>query len=371
MTVSEPLKILYTISSLANEGPTRVLQNIVRNLDRASFAPSVATFTNEKENSLLPEFQALGVPVFQLGKSAPGALGRLKALRSLLASGGFRVAHSHCPRSLFFLVAARASSVKTTYTVHVYPDEQYRVIHGPVKGPIITAGSNLALRFIDRPIACADSVAAEYKEKRGYSMPAVNNGIEPMNIDGFGNRSDALARLGLDPGRRYFLFIGRLSPEKRIGELAETFARAGLSDVDLVVVGSGPEEARLASVASPRIHLMGFHKDIRPFLAACDAYVSPSSTEGLANTLLETMSVGLPSLLSDIPSHRFVIEKCEGVVGRMFDPLSVESLCEGVNAVIQNDSPDVRAAISENFQRLFHAKVMTRGYEAAYREMVA
>ncbi|WP_237155467.1 glycosyltransferase [Oryzibacter oryziterrae] len=371
MTASEPIKILYTISSLANEGPTRVLLNMVRNLDRNSFAPAVATFTAEKENSLLSEFQTLGVPVYPLAASAQGAFGRFKALRDLLRTGAFRIAHSHCPRSLFFLAAARVRGVKTAYTVHVYPDVQYRVIHGPVKGPVITAGSNVALRFIDKPIACADSVAAEYLEKRGYSFPAVNNGIEPMSLDGYGSRNEALAQLGLDPRRRYLLSVGRLSGEKRIGELAETFARVNPADVDLVVVGAGPEEERIAKVASPRIHLMGFHKDIRPFLAACDFYVSPSSTEGLANTLLETMSVGMPSLLSDIPSHRFVIQKCQGFVGCMFDPLSDASLLAGLQSLMQQDTDEVRASIRRNFQTLFHAQVMTRGYEAIYREMVA
>lgn len=371
MTASDPIKILYTVSSLANEGPTRVLLNIIRSLDRKIFEPSVATLTGEKKNSLLHEFQALGVPIFQLASNSSGVFGTLRALRALLRAGGFDIAHSHCPRSLFFVIAASPRSVKTVYTVHVYPDVQYKVIHGAVKGPVITVASNLALRLVDKPIACADSVASEYFEKRGFTLASVNNGIEPMDLAGYGSRSEALARLGLPPERRYLLSIGRLSAEKRIGELAETFAKLDLPNVDLVLVGAGPEEARLRSIVSSHIHLMGFHKDVRPFLAACDYYVSPSSTEGLANTLLETMSVGMPSLLSDIPSHRFVVQKCRGFVGQMFDPLSTESLRAGVKSLIDHDTEQVRAGIRQNFQALFHAQVMTRAYEALYKEMVA
>lgn len=375
MTACNPIKILYAISSLANEGPTRVLLNVVRNLDRQQFEPSIVTFISEKDSSLLTEFRALGVPIYplidQLQDKPARILGRLRALRQLLLRGNFRIAHAHCPRSLFFLVAATPRSVKSAYTVHCYPDTQFKVIHGPFKGPIITAGANLALRLIDQPIACADSVASEYLQKRGYTFPAVNNGIEPMSLASYGERNSVKKDLGLDPERRYLLFIGRLSAEKRITELVRTFSKIDNPQVDLVVVGVGPEEASLRAFSNAHLHMAGFHSDIRPFLAACDYYISPSATEGLSNSLLEAMSVGMPSLLSDIPSHRSVIQKCSGFVAKMFDPSSPESLVAGIKYLQEQDSEYVRAGIRENFQSLFHAKAMTQGYETLYKEMLA
>lgn len=374
MTACNPIKILYAISSLANEGPTRVLLNLVRHLDRQQFIPSVVTFTPEKESSLLAEFLALGIPVIQLHDPLQiglvGILGRIRAFRRLLLHGDFKIIHAHCPRSLFFLVVVTPSYVKSAYTIHCYPDIQFKVIHGSLKGPLITAGANLALRLIDHPIACADSVAAEYLEKRGYTFPAVNNGIESMDFTCYGDRNAALMSLGLDPERRYLLFIGRLSAEKRIAKLVQTFFKIEKPPVDLVVLGAGPEEVSLRALSNTHLHLVGFHRDIRPYLAACDYYISPSATEGLANTLLEAMSAGMPSLLSDIPSHRFVIQKCSGFVAQIFDPASPESLLAGVKCLQEHESEYVRAGIRENFRVLFHAQAMTRGYEALYREML-
>ncbi len=375
MNVCKPIKILYAISSLANEGPTRVLLNVVRNLDRSQFDPTVVTFTAEKSSSLLAEFQSISVPIIQLMDTIQakptGTLHRARAFRHLMLTGHFQIAHAHCPRSLFFLVAATPRSVKLAYTVHGYPDTQFKVIHGAIKGPIITAGSNLALRLIDQPIACADSVAAEYLEKKGLTFPAVNNGIEPMSLAHCGDRNTALECLGLDPSKRHLLFVGRLSAEKRIQELVRSFAALNMPQIDLVVVGNGPDEAMLRTIPNKHIHLMGFHSDIRPFLAGCDYYISPSATEGLANSLLEAMSVGMPSLLSDIPSHRSVIQICDRFVAQTFDPTSPESLIAGVKTLLEQDTEFVRAGIRENFQTLFHAQIMTRGYEAIYREMIA
>ncbi len=53
----------------------------------------------------------------------------------------------------------------------------------------------------------------------------------------------------------------------------------------------------------------GFKSNIYDYLKASDYYISASDVEGLANTLLESMTVGLPCVLSDIPSHKEVLSK--------------------------------------------------------------
>ena len=136
-----------------------------------------------------------------------------------------------------------------------------------------------------------------------------------------------------------------------------------------MVVGDGPDMPLLRQFASERIHLMGFRSDIRPFLVASDCYISPSSTEGLANSLLEAMSAGLPGLLSEIPSHRFVIDRCDGFVATAFDPLSPTSLTRSLATVRGIEPEKVRDNVQSNFKSLFHAKVMTSGYEDHYMEL--
>lgn len=373
MTHLRPIKIVYAISSLVNEGPTRILLNLVRNLDREHFLPQVVTFRPERENSLIGEFSAAGVPVTQLGDDARGPISgiveRIGAFKRLVDAAEADIVHAHCPRSLFAMVASRPRRAKSVYTLHVFPERQYRVIHGPFKGPLITATSNAVLRFVDRPIACSESVKDEYFVKKGMRFVAVNNGIESVDLHGMPQRGQVLQALGLNPRRFYLLFVGRLSGEKRIVDLVKAFGKAGLSVVGLIIVGDGPDMPLLRQIASDKVHLMGFHSDIRPFLAASDCYISPSSTEGLANSLLEAMSVGLPGLLSDIPSHRFVMDRCQGFVATDFDPQSPTSLMQSVATVREYDLEQVRENVRSNFENLFHSKVMTSGYENHYMEL--
>jgi glycosyltransferase involved in cell wall biosynthesis len=373
MTSRRPIKIVYAISSLVNEGPTRILLNLAKNLDRERFSAQVVTLRSERDNSLIREFAAAETPVTQLGGDGRGRLSntveRIGAFRRLVDASEADIVHAHCPRSLFTMVASRPHRAKSVYTLHVFPEQQYRIIHGRLKGPLITATSNAVLRFVDRPVACSESVKDEYLAKKGMRFPAVNNGIEPIDLQGLPQRDQILQSFGLNTRLYYLLFVGRLSGEKRIVELVEAFEKARLPDVGLMVVGDGPDMPLLRQISGEKVHLMGFQSDIRPFLVASDCYISPSSTEGLANSLLEAMSAGLPGLLSEIPSHRFVMDRCSGFVARAFDPLSPTSLTQSLATVREHEPEQVRDNVRSNFRDLFHARVMTSGYEDHYTEL--
>ena len=65
--------------------------------------------------------------------------------------------------------------------------------------------------------------------------------------------------------------------------------------------------------------------DVLPYLQAVDYFISASSDEGLPNSVLEALATGLPVLLSDIPSHREILERTHNS-GVFFDPKVPQSL---------------------------------------------
>ncbi len=81
-------------------------------------------------------------------------------------------------------------------------------------------------------------------------------------------RRAARDALRLNPDATIALCLGALSPEKRVDVAIEAMTR--LPDLDLVVVGDGPERARLEAIAvaaAPgRVHFLGqtTHPQIRP-----------------------------------------------------------------------------------------------------------
>jgi glycosyltransferase involved in cell wall biosynthesis len=98
--------------------------------------------------------------------------------------------------------------------------------------------------------------------------------------------SDALAGLP----RPIFLFVGRLAVEKNLG----AFLDLSLPGTK-VVVGDGPDRARLAGI-DPNACFLGTQTgaELAAIYAAADVFVFPSLTDTFGIVLLEALASGLP-----------------------------------------------------------------------------
>lgn len=109
-------------------------------------------------------------------------------------------------------------------------------------------------------------------------------------------------------GRPYFLYVGRFIPEKNLPFLVRSYARyreaAGNDAIDLVLVGSGPEEAPLRSlVEGAKVSGMAFVgtrqvEELPKFYASACCFVLPSACEPWGLVVNEAMASGLPVLAS-------------------------------------------------------------------------
>ena len=96
--------------------------------------------------------------------------------------------------------------------------------------------------------------------------------------------------------------------------LNEAGSSGGLAGGQLLLVGSGPEEASLRARAARgdvagRVHVLGqVGHDVLPMvMAAADALVLPSEYEGLANVWVEAMACGTPLVIPDVGGAREVV----------------------------------------------------------------
>jgi glycosyltransferase involved in cell wall biosynthesis len=94
----------------------------------------------------------------------------------------------------------------------------------------------------------------------------------------------------LDLPRPIFLFVGRLAVEKNI----EAFLKLDLPG-SKVVVGNGPQQARLAA-AYPEAHFLGAlaGEALAETYSSADVFVFPSLTDTFGIVLLEALASGLP-----------------------------------------------------------------------------
>lgn len=102
-----------------------------------------------------------------------------------------------------------------------------------------------------------------------------------------------------------FLFIGRIMKEKGIDEFlyASKQIKKEYPNVQFDIVG--PMEDNYKDVINEYvsqhyINYYGYQSDVKPFIKQCHCFVLPSYHEGMANTLLESASMGRPLITSNI-----------------------------------------------------------------------
>jgi glycosyltransferase involved in cell wall biosynthesis/predicted metal-dependent phosphoesterase TrpH len=100
------------------------------------------------------------------------------------------------------------------------------------------------------------------------------------------------------PGEVKVLYAGRLTREKGVDLLAESFLRAHRSDprLHLLLAGGGPEEAELRYRLGDRATFLGWlgGEDLARAYASADAFLFASSTDTYGQVILEAGASGLP-----------------------------------------------------------------------------
>lgn len=146
-----------------------------------------------------------------------------------------------------------------------------------------------------------------------FGMPRERVRIVPPSVEP--HPADASTREALrnELGLRHEDFVvvwtGRFDQVKRLDLLIRCAELLHDRPMHFVLAGDGPLHDALsqqikASPARDRIHLLGWRSNIPALLAAGDAFLFPSLTEGMPNAVLEAMAAGLPIVASDLPVLR-------------------------------------------------------------------
>jgi glycosyltransferase involved in cell wall biosynthesis len=162
----------------------------------------------------------------------------------------------------------------------------------------------------------AEALAAGLPADRLAWMP------NPVDTDQFSPLPDAKRRQlraqhGLPPDATVIIYTGRLAPEKSLHVLLEAFAmvRHHRPHAYLVLVGDGPmrtalteQTQRLGCQDNTRFVGTVAPLEIPQWLQMADVFALVSPSEGFPCALVEAMSAGLASVVSDIPAIRQLVQ---------------------------------------------------------------
>lgn len=172
------------------------------------------------------------------------------------------------------------------------------------------------------------------------------------------------------PGK-YMIYFGRLAREKGLLTLVRAVARA---NVPLVIVGTGPIEGELKSLAAhldAPIHFAGYRTGAELHALIRESRVSILPSEWYENSpisVLESMALGKPVVGARIGGIPEMVRHLE--TGWLFDSGSVDSL----EAVLRdvNDSPSQELSrIGKRARKLVETEFSREKYVASMLELYA
>ena len=201
--------------------------------------------------------------------------------------------------------------LKRRIVVTIHGLDWQRAKWGNFASYVIKFGERMAAKYADDIIVLSENVRQYFADTYHREVTYIPNGISRPEPQGA-----ALIRekYGLERDG-YFLFLGRIVPEKGLHYLIEAFA--GLeTDKRLVIAGGSSqamnymEQIHRMAAKDDRILMTDFVQGqmLEELYANAYAFVLPSDVEGMAMTLLEAMSYGDCCLVSDIRENTEVVE---------------------------------------------------------------
>ena len=178
----------------------------------------------------------------------------------------------------------------------------------------------LSAQRVDHLIANSRFTARRIRKYWGQAASVIHPPVEVERFRWNADRDDV------------YLCLCRLVPYKRVDLVVEAFNRLGLP---LLVVGDGPERARLEALAGPTVTLLGrqSQQQVEELMARCRAFVY-AGLEDFGIAPVEAMASGAPviglgrgGLLDTVRCAAAGIPDPTGV---LFPEQSVESLVQAV-----------------------------------------
>jgi glycosyltransferase involved in cell wall biosynthesis len=303
------IRVLAIIEAATVTGPAKnLLQfgSLARSADQDSPVDlSIAVFQRAGQSRVfaqaVAEAQLPLYPVPENGRFDRSVLGRLRALSRELQPD---LIQSHAVKSHFLVRQAGLHRTAPWIAFH----------HGYTWPTLTMRLYNQMDRWSLRAAARVVTVSRPFREdliRRGVPadrIEIVHNAIQSdwgARARQSGTAASLRARLGIPAGRKVVLIVGRLSREKDHRTLLHAVHELRDLDPHLLIVGDGPERARIEAHArdlgmSGAVTLAGQAPTAEPYYALADVAVLSSFSEGSPNALLEAMASRVPIVATKV-----------------------------------------------------------------------
>ena len=294
-------------------------------------------------------------------------------LEQIVSDFGIDLIHSHHAwvDSTILDILPEEGDFKTIVTLHgMY--ETINSIDLKFILPRLVKRSSRLIYVADKNV----SALAAYKGTDEKKLVRIENALSVTEFEPV-SRSD----LGISEGAFVLVLISRAMEEKGWQEAVEIVSAArekSEKDIQLVLVGDGPEYDRLGRLQLPAfIHLEGFQGNVRGYFSCSDMGFLPTRFRGesFPMVIIECLQAGRPILASSLGDIPYMLSGSDGPAGVLFEldgyEINVSLWAEKI-AHLASDKIACESLQSRVFSaaQKFDSGVMTRKYDEVYRSVL-
>lgn len=282
----------------------------------------------------------------------------LKALAHLIclfARERFDAVYAVTPKAGLLAMTA-AALTGTPLRVHTFQGEVWAHRRGFMRHLLKTM-DRITARAATHLLAVSHS-EREFLEREGVTRPGSVTVLGRGSIGGVdlqrfapdpAARSTVRAELAIPEGQVVCAYVGRLTVDKGVLDLARAFATLRAECPGLWLLLVGPDEDNLrprieAICGGERLVFAGYTERPQRYMAAADMLCLPSYREGFGMVIIEAAAVGIPAVGSRV--YGITDAVVEGETGLLFAPGDVADLTHKLRRLVA--SPELRTTLGRN-----------------------
>lgn len=360
-------RIMHITFNMGIGGTEQVIRQLVTNLPGEEFDNQIVCIDGYV-GELGRLVEKAGILVSSLKRQPGFDWALVRSLRQKILSDGVDVVHCHQYTPwIYGWLASLGVGARVILTEHgrFYPD-RYRY-KAALVNPVIAL-------FTHRIAAISSSTRdalSRYEFIPKAKIRVVYNGIAALELapeEVCGLKQE----LGIPEGHCVMGTVARMDPVKNQGMMLEAFAHVLKQHVDswLLMVGDGPDRQRLEAMAQDlgiekRVIFVGFIGQPAAYLAAMDLFLLTSNTEGTSMTLLEAMSLGIPTIATNVGGNPEIVE--QGKTGVLTPRADAEAFARAIEELIVD--PQLMSRFRKRARQVFFDRFSVASMVENYRQL--
>lgn len=334
-------KIALFINSLQKGGSERVMVNLAEYFYSKGYEVLLVTqYRREVEYNLNPNIRrVISEPDSDKlqGGRIHNFMARFNALRDIWKDFKPDVILSFLGKNnMMAILTSRGLKAKVAVSVRGLPTLEY-------EGKIQQKLARFLFGFASGVVLQTNDAMNFFPKKVRKKAIILSNPLNPAFI---GKRY-------MDSRSNYIVAVGRLDENKNHAMLIKGFARIAdeFPDIILKIYGEGKLREKLAELIEDkklgnRVLLPGYADDVAGTICDAKCFVLSSNTEGMPNSIMEAMALGIPVISTDCPCGGPATLINNGHNGLLVGVNDDEGLASAIKKLLSDE--DFARSISDN-----------------------